>query len=194
MAGTQNWAGHGTTRQGRHMTKYRNFSGLGYPGGPVIDRLAYEGNPVAIDFPRAYLPDGLDFSFSGLKTAVSNFLRRGAGAQQAKSEIRNLDPGAVRDVCASFQQAVVDVLVRKTEWAVRKENIKRVAVSGGVGANTALRRELAGMAEKDGLKVFIPPVALCTDNAAMIAAAGYHHLISRDIATMDLNPAAYLPL
>ncbi len=110
------------------------------------------------------------------------------------SGLRALGPELVKDICASFQQAVVDVLVRKTAWAVEKERVGRVTVSGGVGANTALGRELALMAKEKGLQLFIPPPALCTDNAAMIAAAGHQHFIARHVAAMDLNPVAYLPL
>lgn len=166
---------------GEAYDKVSKLLGLGYPGGPIIDRLAQGGSPDAVDFPRAYLPEGFDFSFSGLKTAVMNHLK---------------NPGSVgiNDVCASFQQAVVDVLVRKTEWAVNKEGIKRVTVSGGVGANSSLRRELAMMAKKKGMQIFIPPISLCTDNAAMIAAAGHHHFVAHNFAPMDLNPVAYLPL
>ncbi|HUO78411.1 MAG TPA: tRNA (adenosine(37)-N6)-threonylcarbamoyltransferase complex transferase subunit TsaD, partial [Thermodesulfovibrionales bacterium] len=93
-----------------------------------------------------------------------------------------------------FQQAVIDVLVRKTEWAVTREGIHRVTVSGGVGANSALRKELARLAKEKGIQLFIPSASLCTDNAAMIAAAGYYHVRAHDIAPMDMNPVAYLPL
>jgi N6-L-threonylcarbamoyladenine synthase len=179
---------------GEAYDKVAKLLGLGYPGGPVIDRLAREGNSAAMNFPRAYLPEGFDFSFSGLKTAVLNFLRTEVGNQRSNSELRTPGPELVKDICASFQQAVVDVLVRKTEWAVKKENITKVTVSGGVGANTALRRELTLMVKQNGLELFIPPAALCTDNAAMIAAAGYHRFIAHDIASMDLNPVAYFPL
>lgn len=175
---------------GEAYDKVAKLLGLGYPGGPVIDRLACEGNPGAVDLPRAYLPGDLDFSFSGLKTAVLNFLK----AKGGNDELRAMGPGLIRDVCASFQQAVVDVLVRKTEWAAESENIEKVTVSGGVAANSSLRARLNLLAEKKGLQVYIPPAAFCTDNAAMIAAAAYHHFIACDIAGIDLNPVAYLPL
>jgi len=166
---------------GEAYDKVAKLLGLGYPGGPAIDRLAQNGDPGAIDFPRAYLPGSLDFSFSGLKTAVVNFLRGNVTA-------------GLCDIAASFQAAVIDVLVRKTEWAIREEGIKRVALSGGVAANSALRNEFARMAEEKGVELFFPPLHLCTDNAAMIASAGYHHFIANDIAGLSLNPEAYLPL
>ena len=166
---------------GEAYDKVSKLLGLGYPGGPVIDRLAREGSPDAVVFPRAYLPEGLDFSFSGLKTAVMKHLKEP-------------HPGGTNDIAASFQQAVIDVLVRKTEWATTREGIHRVTVSGGVGANSALRRELALMAKGKGIQLFIPSASLCTDNAAMIAAAGYHHMKAHDLAPMDMNPVAYLPL
>ncbi len=169
---------------GEAYDKVSKLLGLGYPGGPVIDALAHQGNPKAIDFPRAYLPESFDFSFSGMKTAVLNFLR----ANPSPS------PELVRDIAASFQAAVVDVLVRKTEWAVRKKWIKRVTLSGGVAANSSLRKRMQEMGLEKDVEVFIPSAALCTDNAAMIAAAGYHHFMSNDLAGLDLNPRAYLKL
>ena len=170
---------------GEAYDKVSKLLGLGYPGGPFIDRLAVDGNPGSIDFPRAYLPETFDFSFSGLKTAVLNYVKE----QRAKSREQS-----VHDIAASFQAAVVDVLVRKTEWAIRKERIKSVTLSGGVAANSELRRRMKKMAEEKDLSVFIPSVSLCTDNAAMIAATGYHHLRIGNIAGLDLNPKAYLLL
>lgn len=170
---------------GEAYDKVSKLLGLGYPGGPAIDRLAQNGDPGAIDFPRAYLPGSLDFSFSGLKTAVVNFLR---------SNVLYPPTAELCDIAASFQAAIVDVLLRKTEWAIREEGIKRIALSGGVAANSALRKEFARMAEEKGVEVFFPSMHLCTDNAAMIASAGYHHFIANDIAGMSLNPEAYLPL
>jgi N6-L-threonylcarbamoyladenine synthase len=183
---------------GEAYDKVSKLLGLGYPGGPVIDKLAKDGNPAAIDFPRAYLPETLDFSFSGLKTAVLNYVRRSSAKADVSSDssfIRFiLHPSSLSDIAASFQAAVVDVLVRKTEWAVKKTWIKRVVMSGGVAANSELRKRLKEMGEERNAEIFIPSISLCTDNAAMIAAAGYHHLKAGQIAGLDLNPKAYLSL
>jgi N6-L-threonylcarbamoyladenine synthase len=169
---------------GEAYDKVSKLLGLGYPGGPVIDGLAQKGDPRAIDFPRAYLPDTFDFSFSGMKTAVLNFMKANPSPS---SEL-------IDDIAASFQAAVVDVLVRKTEWAVRKKWIRRVSLSGGVAANSGLRKKMKEMGEEKEVEVFVPSPGLCTDNAAMIAAAGYHHFIAGDLAGLDLNPRAYLKL
>jgi N6-L-threonylcarbamoyladenine synthase len=180
---------------GEAYDKVSKLLGLGYPGGPVIDKLAKDGNPGAIDFPRAYLPESLDFSFSGLKTAVLNYVRRSsfkAGVSSDSSFI--LHPSSLSDIAASFQAAVVDVLVRKTEWALKKTWIKRVVMSGGVAANSELRKSMKEMGEERNAEIFMPSISLCTDNAAMIAAAGYHHLKAGQIAGLDLNPKAYLSL
>jgi len=170
---------------GEAYDKVAKLLGLGYPGGPAIDEFAREGNPVAIDFPRAYLPESLDFSFSGLKTAVLNYCK----GQSAEGRAQRLN-----DIAASFQKAVVDVLVRKTEWAIKKERIKRVVLSGGVVANSELRKRMNEMGKGREAEIYMPSLSLCTDNAAMIAAAGYHHVKAGQIAGPDLNPVAYLPL
>jgi N6-L-threonylcarbamoyladenine synthase len=169
---------------GEAYDKVSKLLGLGYPGGPLIDSLAKKGDPHAIVFPRAYLPETFDFSFSGMKTAVLNFMKANPSPS---SEL-------VNDIAASFQAAMVDVLVRKTEWAVRKKWIRRVALSGGVAANSGLRKRMKEMGEEKEVEIFIPSAGLCTDNAAMIAAAGYHHFIAGDVAALDLNPKAYLKL
>ena len=174
---------------GEAYDKVSKLLGLSYPGGPIIDSLARQGNPKAILFPRAYLPDTLDFSFSGLKTAVLHYVR---GLSPDSSH--NIDHALLANIAASFQAAVADVLVRKTEWAVNKTNIRRVTLSGGVSANSSLRQKMKEMGEKKQIQVFIPSVSLCTDNAAMIAAAGYHRFLKKEFAGLDLNPKAYLGL
>lgn len=166
---------------GEAYDKVSKLIGLGYPGGPEIDRISKDGNPQAIRFPRAYLPGSFDFSFSGLKTAVRLTLN---SHPELKTE----------DIAASFQAAMVDTLVRKTEWALRKLWIKRLALSGGVAANSALRGKMASMAVERGVELFMPPPALCTDNAAMVALAGYHRYLNGEVAGPELNPMAHLPL
>jgi len=182
---------------GEAYDKVSKLLGLGYPGGPVIDRLASKGDPRAIDFPRAYLPDSIDFSFSGLKTAVLNFVGAVKIYKHAEKHGEEfiVEPSKqVCDIAASFQAAVIDVLVRKTEWAVEKTGIRSVALSGGVSANSGLRLRMEEMGKQKGVRVFIPSTGLCTDNAAMIAIAGYNHYLKKNFAGNDLNPQAYLPL
>jgi N6-L-threonylcarbamoyladenine synthase len=174
---------------GEAYDKVSKLLGLGYPGGPIIDRLAQEGNPKAVAFPRAYLPDSLDFSFSGIKTAVLHHLK----SLPPDSSLVT-DYSLVANIAASFQAAVVDVLVRKTEWAVKKKGTGRVTISGGVSANSGLRQKMKEMGEKKQIEIFIPSVSLCTDNAAMIAVAGFHRLKKGELAGLDLNPKAYLSL
>jgi N6-L-threonylcarbamoyladenine synthase len=171
---------------GEAFDKVAKLLGLGFPGGPAIERAAREGDPAAIAFPRASLDDrSLDFSFSGLKTAVVHH-RRGLGGALA--------PGQVADVCASFQQAVVDVLTARLMRAAREAGVEQVVVAGGVACNGALRAALASEAEAEGLCLRIPSPALCTDNAAMIAAAGSVRLARGERAALDLNAAPSLPL
>ena len=146
---------------GEAFDKIARFLDLGYPGGPLIDRLALEGDSRAIAFPRPMLNDGLDFSFSGLKTAVVNHVRRHPEVSAA-------------DVAASFQQAVVDVLVTKARRAALQIGAKGICLAGGVAANSQLRMRVLDVCEEESLHAFLPSRSMCTDNAAMIAAAGYY--------------------
>ncbi|TXC81922.1 tRNA (adenosine(37)-N6)-threonylcarbamoyltransferase complex transferase subunit TsaD [Metabacillus litoralis] len=171
---------------GEAYDKVARTLGLPYPGGPHIDRLAHEGNP-SIDLPRAWLGEGsFDFSFSGLKSAVINTLHN------AKQKDIELDP---KDVAASFQASVIDVLVTKTGYAVDKYKVKQLLVAGGVAANKGLRAALEKeFATREGLELIIPPLSLCTDNAAMIAAAGsvlYDKGVRSDLA-LNANPGLEL--
>ncbi|MEY4009435.1 MAG: putative O-sialoglycoprotein endopeptidase [Actinomycetota bacterium] len=150
---------------GEAYDKVARFLDLGYPGGPVIDRVSADGDPDAIPFPRAMMNDGLDFSFSGLKTAVVNHARRNPGARSV-------------DIAASFQAAVVDVLCAKTLRAAAQSGARGVVLGGGVAANSLLRSEMQRRGSEAGVRVALPSRAMCTDNAAMIAAAAWHRLRS----------------
>lgn len=150
---------------GESFDKVARKIGLGYPGGPKIDKLAKEGNKDAIDFPRVMLEKGsYDFSFSGLKTAVLNYAHK---LEQRGEEVNKAD------LAASFQEAVVDVLVDKSMMLLKETDLKTLAVSGGVAANSRLKERLKEECDKEGIKFYHPSVILCTDNAAMIAMAGY---------------------
>jgi N6-L-threonylcarbamoyladenine synthase len=157
---------------GEAFDKVARYLGLGYPGGPAIDRAAEEGDPQAIAFPRAMLHDGLDFSFSGLKTAVVN-------------HVRNHPDVSTYDVAASFQTAVVDVLVAKARRAARAVGAKGLVLGGGVAANSLLRERFRAAAEDEGIRSFLPSRVMCTDNAAMIAATGWHRLRSDGPTSLD---------
>ena len=168
---------------GEAFDKVARFLGLGYPGGPAIDAAALEGDPTAIAFPRAMRDQGLDFSFSGLKTAVVNHVRRNPEVTTA-------------DVAASFQEAVVDVLVTKARRAAREVGAKGLAVAGGVAANTLLRERLLDACTADGIGGFLPSRSMCTDNAAMIGAAAWWRLGSDGPSGLDTaaDPNLRLPL
>jgi len=168
---------------GEAFDKVAQLLDLGYPGGPAIDRLAADGDPSFHDFPRTRLDDH-DFSFSGLKTSVLYYLRD-LGDEKA-SILAQHRP----DLCASFQQAVVDVLVGAVRDAAERTGVRHVAVVGGVSANTALRSALRDAAAEDGFEVYTPEMAYCMDNAAMIARAGAMHVEAghRSDPTLDIAP------
>jgi N6-L-threonylcarbamoyladenine synthase len=159
---------------GEAFDKVARFLGLGYPGGPAIDQEAVRGDATAIAFPRAMLNEGLDFSFSGLKTAVVNYVRK------------NPDVSAA-DVAASFQAAVVDVLVAKARRAAVTVGARGLVLGGGVAANSLLRERFAAAGETDSIPVFLPSKVNCTDNAAMIAAVGWHRLGSDGPTPLDVG-------
>jgi N6-L-threonylcarbamoyladenine synthase len=165
---------------GEAFDKVARYLGLGYPGGPAIDRIAAQGDPEAIAFPRA-VPHGLDLSFSGLKTAVVNHVRAHPGV-------------ATADVAASFQRAVVDVLVTKARRAAQEVGARAIAIGGGVAANSELRTAVSAACKEDGLDCFLPSPAMCTDNAAMIAAAGWHRLRQDGPSPLDTGAIPNLKL
>jgi N6-L-threonylcarbamoyladenine synthase len=162
---------------GEAFDKVARLLGLEYPGGPSIQNASVDGNPLAYNFPRAWLEDSWDFSFSGLKTAVMREVRQGDPHKSIP----------VADIAASFQAAVVDVLVTKTIKAAKEFSAKNIVVAGGVSANRALRHSIQIRAT---CPLQIPPIWLCTDNAAMIAGAAYYRFIrgQRDPLDMDVLP------
>jgi len=170
---------------GEAFDKIARVIGLGYPGGPLIDKLAKEGNPEAVSFPRVRFDGCLDFSFSGVKTAVINYIHK---AEQKGEEYNKAD------VAASFQAAVVDVLCEHTIEAAVRNKADKIAVAGGVAANSELRRKMTERGKKTGMDVFYPEPVFCTDNAVMIACSGYYEYLKGNIADLQLNAAANLPL
>lgn len=163
---------------GEAFDKIARVMGLPYPGGPEIEKLALAGDPQAIDFPRAMLDDPFQFSFSGMKSAVINYLHNEAQAGR---------PVDKADVAASFQAAVTDVLVQKSVGAIQATGMKNIVLAGGVSANKTLREKLAAAAEKVGARLVHPTPILCTDNAVMIACRGYYLYTAGEIAPWDLN-------
>ncbi|MDF2892439.1 MAG: gcp [Clostridia bacterium] len=164
---------------GEAFDKIARALGLGYPGGPLIDKLSAEGNPAAIGFPRVFLEEGsYDFSFSGLKSAALNYLN----SMKMKEEKIN-----VADVAASFQAAVVEVLAEKLVRAAAEHNSKYAVLAGGVAANSKLREELQRLGNQRGIEVLYPSPILCTDNAAMIGSAAYYRFIKGTSSDMTLN-------
>ena len=163
---------------GEAFDKVARYLGLGYPGGPAVDRESMTGDPTSIRFPRGLIDDDdhrYDFSFSGVKTSVINHVRKHPDV-------------ATADVCASFQEAVVDVLVTKARRAAVEVGAKGLALAGGVAANSLLRERMLDACTEDGLQAFLPSRSMCTDNAAMIAATGFYRL--RDDGPTPLDVAA----
>lgn len=169
---------------GEAFDKVARAIGLGYPGGPKIDKLSYKGDRNAIAFPRAKLASPYDFSFSGLKSAVLNYLNR---ENMMGNEVNTAD------VAASFQAAVVDVLLENTMLAAQHEDIKTILLAGGVSANSVLRETFKSACLEKGYKLYAPEFSFCTDNAAMIGSAAYFKWLRQEFAALDLNAVAQLP-
>lgn len=171
---------------GEAYDKVARALGLGYPGGPKIDKLAKEGNPKAIVFPKAnFHEETLDFSFSGVKSAVLNYLN--------KCKMQNIEVNKA-DVAASFQHAVIDVLKENVLLTCKKRNVKTIAIAGGVASNSSLRETLIKEASKRGIEVLFPAPILCTDNAAMIGSAAYFNFVNGKISDLNLNAKPNLKL
>jgi N6-L-threonylcarbamoyladenine synthase len=170
---------------GEAYDKVARAIGLSYPGGPKVDKLAKEGDKDAIRFPRAMLDDGYDFSFSGVKSAVLNYVN-GCKMKNEAIDIKN--------VAAAFQSSVVDVLVSKTIALAKEKNINKIALAGGVAANNGLREAMISACENNHMKLYYPESVLCTDNAAMIGCAAYYEYIRGKRADMTLNAVPNLPL
>jgi N6-L-threonylcarbamoyladenine synthase len=172
---------------GEAFDKAAKIMGLPYPGGPLIDQYAQQGNPKAYKFPDTVMP-GLDFSFSGIKTAFLYFLR----------DERVKNPDFVHqnrdDICASLQHHLVTMLLNRLRQASAQTSIKTIAIAGGVSANSGLRKNLQALGETLGWKVFIPALEYCTDNAAMIAMAAHYKFLKGEFTSLDVVPLARMPL
>ncbi|RZL07366.1 MAG: tRNA (adenosine(37)-N6)-threonylcarbamoyltransferase complex transferase subunit TsaD [Pedobacter sp.] len=168
---------------GEAFDKTAKILGLPYPGGPLIDKYAKTGDPIKFKFPVPKI-DGLNFSFSGFKTAILYFIRDNISKDPAFIQ-DNLN-----DICASVQSSIVNILLNKLELAAKKHNIDQIAIAGGVSANSGLRTGLVERAEKQGWEVFIPDFEYCTDNAGMVAIAGYYKYLAKDFVGQDVAPLA----
>src|SRR5512139_537810 len=174
---------------GEAFDKVAKLLGLGYPGGPIIDELSRAGNPKAVRFPRPVLSkNSFDFSFSGLKTAVVNFVKGHPEPPEGYPK------GLIEDIVSSFQEAVVEVLVKKTVQAAQDEGLKRIVLSGGVAAKQRLRQKIKEESFKQKLKVYLPSPSFCTDNAAMVGVVGYEYLKRGIRSPLSLNAFSNLPL
>ncbi|MDG1276292.1 MAG: tRNA (adenosine(37)-N6)-threonylcarbamoyltransferase complex transferase subunit TsaD [Algoriphagus sp.] len=172
---------------GEAFDKTAKLLGLPYPGGPLIDRYAKEGNPKAFAFPITRMP-GLNYSFSGIKTAVLYFLR-----DQLKVNPNFIDEN-LSDLCASIQYSLIEMLLIKLMAAVKEYGVKEIAIAGGVSANSGLRDTLSDLAQKKGWNLFIPKFEYCTDNAAMIAIAAHYKYLKGDFSSLDVTPLAKMKL
>ena len=171
---------------GEALDKTSKILGLPYPGGPLIDKHARLGNPDAYKFPEPQIP-GLDFSFSGLKTAILYFIRNNVAINP------NFVEENINDICASVEKRIVTILLNKLKRASQQYGIKDIALAGGVSANTGLRQGLTQLGEEMGWNTFIPQFQYCTDNAAMIAIAGYYKFLKGDFIGQDVAPLARMP-
>ena len=172
---------------GEAMDKTSKILGLPYPGGPLIDKYARLGNPYAYKFPEPQIP-GFDFSFSGLKTAILYFIQNNLKLNP------NFIEENMNDICASVEYRIATILLNKLKRAADEYGIKDIALAGGVSANTGLRQGLLQMGEQNGWNCFIPKLEYCTDNAAMIAIAGYHKYLKGDFVGQDIAPLARMPI
>jgi N6-L-threonylcarbamoyladenine synthase len=172
---------------GEAMDKTSKILGLPYPGGPLIDKHARSGNPDAYKFPEPQIP-GLDFSFSGLKTSILYFIQNNVKANP------NFIEDNLNDICASVEKRIATILLNKLKKAADEYGIKDIALAGGVSANTGLREGLLAMGKQNGWNCFIPKMEYCTDNAAMIAIAGYHKYLKGEFIGQDVAPLARMPL
>ncbi|MCW3083013.1 MAG: tsaD [Bacteroidetes bacterium] len=168
---------------GEAFDKAAKIMGLPYPGGPLIDKYAKEGNPLAFKFSKPQIPE-LNFSFSGLKTGFMNFINNQSAANPNFTETNK------NDICASIQHTIITILMDKLKKAAEQTGIRQIAIAGGVSANSGLRNTLYGLEKELGWKVFIPKFEYCTDNAAMIAITGYYKFLRSEFASQDITPLA----
>ncbi len=167
---------------GEAFDKSAKILGLPYPGGPLIDQYAQQGNAKRFVFPEPQIPE-LNFSFSGLKTSILYFI------QKETANNPNFINENLADICASIQERIVSILLNKLKKAAKETNINQIAIAGGVSANSGLRKALQALGEKQKWQVFIPPFEYCTDNAAMIAITAYYKFLRKDFATLEINPS-----
>ncbi len=181
---------------GEAFDKSAKLLGLPYPGGPLIDKYAKQGNPAAYKFPEPRI-EGLDFSFSGLKTSILYFLQNAGKSNVYKEEFlvtadekRSFIDYNLPDICASIQERIISILLNKLKKAAAETGIKNICLAGGVSANSGLRSALQSLGKRSGWNVFIPAFEYCTDNAAMIAITGYYKFLEKDFAALDIAPTA----